>query len=110
MNNKLPISDVVLRVWRTGFCKFTHTAVNEHPVVNGKTVLISGIMQHHDSPNLDHWLEKQNRYTTAEAINLYEKKPLADNPNLFGSSLQRRMWIKSNFYHIPFRYSLLFYY
>ena len=110
MNNKLPISDVVLRLWRTGLCKFSNTAVNEHPVVNGRIELVSGIMQHYDSPNLDHWLEKQNRYTTAEAINLFKKMSLADTPNLFGTSLQRRMWIKKNFYNIPCRYSLLFLY
>jgi hypothetical protein len=23
----------------------------------------SGYLEHHDSPDLDHWLEKQNRYT-----------------------------------------------
>ena len=29
---------------------------------------VAGDLEHHDSPDLDHWLEKQNRYTTAEAI------------------------------------------
>ena len=110
MKTKFPIRDKVLRVWKTGKCQFTNTAVNEHPRINGSIKLVEGILDHYDSPDLEHWLEKQNRYTTLEAINLYLNKPLADKPSLFGSSFQRRMWIKKNFYNIPFRYFLLFLY
>ena len=110
MKTKFPIKDKVLRVWKTGKCKFTNTAINEHPQVKGSIKLVKGILDHYDSPDLEHWLEKQNRYTTLEAINLYLEKPLADKPRLFGSSFQRRMWIKKNFYNIPLRYLLLFFY
>ena len=110
MNTKLPIHDKVLRLWRTGTCVFTDSLVNEHPQIKGKIKLVKGMLEHHDSPNLNHWLEKQNRYTTAEAINLYLKKPLATKPKLFGSNLERRMLIKNNFFKIPFRYFILFLY
>ena len=110
MKTKFPIKDKVLRVWKTGNCDFTNTAINEHPQVKGSIKLVKGILDHYDSPDLEHWLEKQNRYTTLEAINLYLDKPLADKPRLFGSSFQRRMWIKKNFYNIPLRYLLLFFY
>lgn len=110
MNRALPIRERILRIWRTGHCRFTDITVNEHPIVTGKIKHVAGDMEHHDSPDLDHWLEKQNRYSTAEAINTYNNIPLADVPRLFGSSLQRRMWLKTHFHLLPFRHLLLFFY
>ena len=110
MEEPLPIRQELVRVWRTGFCRFTDIAVNEHPIVEGPILHVAGELAHHDSPDLDHWLEKQNRYTTAEAIIAYQGSALADDPRLFGSSLQRTMWLKRNFDRVPGRYTLLFLY
>jgi glycosyltransferase involved in cell wall biosynthesis len=110
MGRYLPVKQEILRLWRTGRCRFTDIAVNEHPLVEGRIVKVSGEMAHHDSPDLDHWLEKQNRYTTAEALIAYQKSPLADTPAIFGTKLQRRMWLKSNFHRVPGRYLFLFLY
>ena len=110
MGCALPVRQQLVRVWRTGKCHFTDVSVNEHPILEGTIELVSGDMEHHDSPDLEHWLEKQNRYTTAEAISAYNRSPLADTPHLIGSVLQRRMWFKQYFHHLPFRYSLLFLY
>lgn len=110
MGQALPVRQTLVRVWRTGRCRFTDIAVNEHPIVAGRIVHVAGDMEHHDSPDLDHWLEKQNRYTTAEAIIAYNKSPMADTPRLFGSALQRRMWLKKNFNRLPLRYFLFFLY
>jgi hypothetical protein len=110
LNRPLTTFDTVLRVWRTGSCTFTGVSVNEHPVVIGKTHLVDGWLEHHDSPDLEHWIDKQNRYSTAEAMNLYSGISLAERPILFGSNFQRRMWLKKHFYKIPMRYSLLFLY
>jgi glycosyltransferase involved in cell wall biosynthesis len=110
MGRRLPILQSLTRVWRTGRCRFTDVSVNEHPIVEGSIKHIQAEIEHHDSPDLHHWLEKQNRYTTAEAIIAFQKSQLADHPRLFGSSFQRRMWLKKNFFLIPFRYQLLFIY
>lgn len=110
MGRPLPVRQTLVRLWRTGSCHFTNVAVNEHPIVAGKIVHVAGEMEHHDSPDLDHWLEKQNRYTTAEAIIAHNKSGLADTPLLMGTALQRRMWLKKNFKRAPFRYVLLFLY
>jgi hypothetical protein len=67
-------------------------------------------IMHLDSPDLDHWLTKQNRYTTAEAIGQFEGRALALPPRLFGSALERRMWLKRNFWKVPGRYVILFWY
>lgn len=110
MGQPLPVLQPLLRVWRTGKCQFTEVAVNEHPVIDGQLCNVAGELEHHDSPSLDHWLEKQNRYTTAEALIAFKNSPLADSPQLFGTSFQRRMWLKKNFYRLPLRYFLLFLY
>jgi glycosyltransferase involved in cell wall biosynthesis len=110
MENPLPIRQKLIRVWRTGTCRFTDVYVNEHPVVEGLIKQINGDLEHHDSPDLDHWFEKQNRYTTAESIIAFKNAALAEKPILFGTSLQRQMWLKKNFIRLPLRYSLLFFY
>ena len=108
MGRPLPVRQSLVRLWRTGSCRFTDVSVNEHPIVQGRITHLATEMAHHDSPDLDHWLEKQNRYTTAEAVIAYNGSSLADAPKLLGSALQRRMWLKKNFYRLPFRYSILF--
>lgn len=110
MGRPLPVRQTLVRLWRTGLCRFTDVAVNEHPIVRGAIWHVDGEIAHYDSPDLDHWLEKQNRYTTAEAIIAFEKSPLADTPRLLGTNFQRRMWLKKNFYKLPCRYFLLFLY
>jgi glycosyltransferase involved in cell wall biosynthesis len=110
MGRPLPVRQSLVRLWRTGHCHFTDVAVNEHPVVKGKLVDIAGDLEHHDSPDLDHWLEKQNRYTTEEAIAVHNRTSMADAPHLLGTAFQRRMWMKKYFSKLPFRYLLFFLY
>jgi hypothetical protein len=59
-----------------------------------------------DSPNLHHWCEKQNFYTTLEGIAIAEGKQLAARPRLFGSYLERRMFLKQFFFRVPLRYQI----
>jgi glycosyltransferase involved in cell wall biosynthesis len=108
MGKSLEVGDEVLRVWPTGKCTFSNVSVNEHPIVDGPVQHVSGILEHHDSPDLHHWFEKQNRYSTAEAIIAHRKSGLAADAKFFGSPLERRMWIKRWFFSIPFRYQILF--
>ena len=108
MGKPLQVHHSILRLWRTGSCRFTDIAVNEHPLVKGCIMAVKGEMAHYDSPDLDHWLEKQNHYTTAEALIAYNDSPLADKPLLLGTAFQKRMWLKKNFKYIPFRFGLIF--
>jgi len=110
MGKILPVNQSIIRLWRTGNCRFTEVAVNEHPIVNGKIINAEGYLEHHDSPDLDHWIIKQNRYTTMEAINQYKGGALSVIPSFFGTKLERRMWIKRNFWNIPGRYIILYFY
>lgn len=110
MGKILPINQKLLRVWKTGLCEFSKVSVNEYPIVSGRILSVPGIVEHHDSPNLDHWINKQNLYTTLEAERVFEKGQLAIPPKFFGSRIERRMWLKKNFWRFPFRYLILFSY
>lgn len=110
MGRALPVRLRLLRLWKTGQAFMSKVAVNEHIKVEGVIADIQEDIEHHDSPDLEHWLEKQNRYTSAEAVISFNGSALADTPSLFGSVLQRRMWLKKHFYYVPFRYLLLFLY
>jgi glycosyltransferase involved in cell wall biosynthesis len=110
MERPLPVRLQLLRLWRTGVANMSKVSVNEHIIVGGKVDSLEYDIEHHDSPELDHWLEKQNRYTTAEAIIAYQGSALAEKPRILGTQLQRRMWLKMHFRRVPFRYFLLFLY
>ncbi len=110
MERPLPIYQNIVRVWQTGKCKFSNVSVNEYPIIAGNISKVNGNLEHLDSPDLEHWLKKQNQYTSLEAIIAFEQGELSDKAILFGTSLQRRMWLKKIFYKIPFRYFILFLY
>ncbi|MBN4046408.1 glycosyltransferase family 2 protein [bacterium AH-315-P15] len=110
MGKQLPVRQDILRIWRTGSCKFSEVSVNEHPIVNGKTTLLHSELEHHDSPHLHHWIDKQNRYTTAEALAGFQGAALSALPRLFGTPLERRMWFKTIFSRVPFRFKLMWLY
>lgn len=101
MGRPLPVRQDVLRVWRTGRCRFPDVLVNEHPLAEGRAVRIAGDLEHHDSPTLHHWLEKQNAYTTAEALAAHRRDPPATEPRLFAGSLALRMWLKRALSDLP---------
>ncbi len=110
MGRPLPVTQIILRGWKTGTCRFSDVMVNEHPLVEGRIVRATGDLEHYDSPDLHHWFDKQNRYSSAEALAAYRGDPLATNPRLFGSRLERRMWIKSRLLDMPLRSILVFLY
>ena len=110
MEKRLPIKQEILRVWRTGECEFTDSLVNEYPVVSGNLGKVRGELKHFDSPNLEHWYYKQNKYSTAEAISKIEGNNLALKPSLLEMKLAEECFFKNIFYLIPFRYLLLYLY
>ena len=110
MGRPLPVRQKILRAWRAGCCRFTKVRVNEHPQIDGVISEIEGEIAHHDSPDLHHWLEKQNRYSTAEALAAFTNASMAAQPKIFGSTLERRMWLKKYFRYLPFRFIALFLY
>lgn len=110
MGTKLPSVLRLTRLWRTGSVQFSDVKANEHAHCDGPEGELGSEIMHMDSPDLDHWLTKQNRYTTAEAISQFEGRALALPPRFFGTALERRMWFKRNFWKVPGRYVILFLY
>lgn len=110
MGKPMPVSQSLTRLWRTGKCAFTNVTVNEHAIIDGKILKLEGYIEHHDSPNLEHWLNKQNQFSTSEALMHLNNEKLSANPKFFGSAFERRMWLKKYFRKIPFRYFLFFIY
>lgn len=110
MGKRLPATLSLTRLWRTGMSCFSSVSVNEHALISGRIGEIRAEIEHYDSPDLGHWVEKQNRYTTAEALSIYRREGLSVPPLLFGSTLQRRMWFKRHYMNVPFRYALMFWY
>lgn len=110
MGRPLHMRQEILRLWRTGTCRFADVAVNEHPLVQGPALRVEGDLEHHDSPSLHHWFEKQNRYTTAEAISGLRNDGLSARPRLFGTALERRMWLKRAYWRTPFRHHAMYLY
>jgi hypothetical protein len=99
-----------VRLWRNGKARFSDVAVNEHLLVNGTTGGLHSCIEHKDSPDLHCWYDKQNRYTTMEAIMRVRGDALTVSPRLLGSALERRMWLKKIFWRIPFRYQVQWFY
>jgi len=110
MGKPLRVVTPELRLWRTGMCRYSDVIVNEHPLVPAPLGNLRGTLEHLDSPHLHHWFEKQNRYSTMEAIARAKKSGLAVKPRLWGDRLERRMFVKSIFHHLPFRYQALWLY
>ena len=110
MGEKLPSVLKLTRLWRTGSVRFSDVKANEHAHCSGREGSLSAEIMHLDSPDLDHWVTKQNRYTTAEAVSQFEGRALALPPRLFGTALERRMWLKRHFWKMPGRYLILFLY
>ena len=110
MGEKLQSVLKLTRLWHTGSVRFSDVKANEHAHCDGLEGELSAEIMHLDSPDLDHWLTKQNRYTTAEAASQFEGRALALPPRLFGSALERRMWLKRHFWKMPGRYLILFLY
>lgn len=110
MGQPLHVHNRYTRLWRTGRCRFSETSVNEHPLIDGRLGVLRHPIEHLDSPDLHRWFEKQNRYSTMEAINRFRGGRLAAEPRLLGTRLERRMWLKRAFLRMPFRYGLLWLY
>lgn len=110
MRKGLPVRLRLIRLWRTGSATFSQVKANEHASIQGVVGSLKADIEHWDSPDLEHWLDKQNKYTTAEAVASYQQHQLSAEPRLLGNKMQRRMWIKKNYMKFPFRYVAMFLY
>lgn len=57
-----------LRVFRRDRVRFEEITGLEYAVADGKTPRLEGMIMHYSSPNLAHWIAKQNEYSDVEAL------------------------------------------
>ena len=111
LGKKINIKQEILRIWKHKSCKFSENTVNEYPIIDGKLSKISGEIDHLDSPSLDHWIVKQNNYTTLEAIELfYIYKKQGEKNYLLASIQNKRLFFLNIFIYFPMRYQIIFLY
>lgn len=100
-----------IRLMRVGFFRISDVICNEQIIVDGSIDNLRGILEHKDTLCLHDWYEKQNLYSTMEAIaKVKGRGEFSVSPKLSGNKLERRMFFKKIFFKIPFRYQLLFLY
>ncbi|KPL01353.1 MAG: hypothetical protein AMJ91_00300 [candidate division Zixibacteria bacterium SM23_73_3] len=65
--------DFVMRLFRKDRGNFSHRLVHEEVRVDGKSGCLKNDLLHYTDPNFDHYLEKLNRYTSLDALQLYTR-------------------------------------
>ncbi len=85
--------------------------VHEHVKVStGRCGHLKHEFLHYAYPDLATWIEKHNRYSTWEAHAALAADAGEVKPNLFGSAIERRRWLKSMSRKLPGRPGLRFVY
>ncbi len=101
MGEPLHAQSVVYRLFRTGHCHVSDVACDEHFYSDGSVVHLSGVIEHKDTLNLHEWYEKQNLWTTLGAIGRITDNSEAEKSALFGTWLQRKMFLKRLVNRLP---------
>ncbi len=100
-----------LRLWRTGRAVFEQRSVNEHAQVEGRRATLKSYVEHHDNKSIADWIDKHNRYSSLEAINLIQGNLTGGiKPRFFGYPAERRMWLRKWYYRVPGRPLIYFLY
>lgn len=101
-----------MTIYRTGKVAVTNVACNEHFYLtdNGTIGNLDGYLEHKDTPTLWDWYEKQNLWTTREAIQRIKPPSEDELPKLFGTRRQRNAFFKQFLIHMPFGETILFWY
>ncbi|MEM7583037.1 MAG: glycosyltransferase family 2 protein [Acidobacteriota bacterium] len=104
-------STYVRHLWRTGEARFEDRPVNEHVILDGPIVRMQSFIDHHSESSLNDWISKHNRYSSLEAASTLRGDLTGEvKPRLWGSSTERRMWLKRTHARLPGRHLLFFLY
>ena len=90
------------RLMRTKKCWVSEVTCNEHFCVPGKILHLKGILEHKDVLNLHEWYQKQNLWTTLEAVAQIRDHSKDEAANLFGTAIQRKVFFRKILRHLPF--------
>ena len=101
MGKPLHAKSTVYRLFRTGHCHVSDVACDEHFYSDGVVRHLKGIIEHKDTLNLHEWYEKQNLWTTLGAVGRIKDNCEAEKSSLFGTWLQRKMFLKRLVNRLP---------
>jgi putative colanic acid biosynthesis acetyltransferase WcaF len=94
-----------LRFFRRGKAHYEDRLVHEHMIVDGPCGYLNGLLLHEDRRGLEHFFAKHNRYSTLEAIEIYEHPepwPAGGVGELISNRTIRRRFGKSRILpHLP---------
>jgi len=63
-----------LRLFKRGEARYEERNVHEHMIVNGPTGHLRHLLRHEDRRGLEHFIAKHNRYSTLEALEIYQHR------------------------------------
>jgi len=112
MGAPLHAAPAIPRVFRKGHVGVTQVTCNEHfEITDGTMGALDANIEHKDTPTLWDWYEKQNLYTTREAIGIVQGNARTEKPKLFGNCNERRHWFAQHLPGLPFGlgYAMMFF-
>lgn len=92
-------------LFRNRKARWERREVHEHLLVDGEVGYLPGDIIHNDFKDIDAWIVKHNRYATFEAAEIIRsERSDRMSGRLFGSSVERRRWIKDRLWNrLPLR-------
>jgi glycosyltransferase involved in cell wall biosynthesis len=97
-----------LRIWKRGKAICEQRWMDERMVLidDGYLENIEGDLIDHNLNKISWWTQKHNSYATREAIDILDKiysftNNVLEKPALFGTSEQRRRWMKMRYLKLP---------
>ncbi len=85
-----------LRLFKRGTARYEDRSVHEHMICDGPVGKLKHLLIHEDRRGLEHFFAKHNRYSTLEALDIFEQpEPWPGLSRLMHDSVVRRRFVKS---------------
>ncbi|WP_285959006.1 glycosyltransferase family 2 protein [Thomasclavelia spiroformis] len=105
---------IIPRIFRRGYGYVEMRKMDEHTLIEGKTICLKNDLIHYDFKGLDEWIDKHNKYSVRECQDAIEKNNQHENQmkgNLIGNQRQRKRFLKNGiYYNLPKFWRAKFYY
>ena len=107
---------IIPRLFRRGFGRVEMRKMDEHTLIEGRTLQFKNDLVHYDFKGLHEWIDKHNKYSVRECQDYYERLETHENQmqgNILGNQRQRKRYLKNGiYYNMPlfFRAHLYFIY
>ena len=107
---------IIPRLFRRGFGRVEMGKMDEHTLIEGRTLRFKNDLVHYDFKGLHEWIDKHNKYSVRECQDYYERLETHENQmqgNILGNQRQRKRYLKNGiYYNMPlfFRAHLYFIY